>query len=79
MAYPLEVYKPGAYRVIWSPEEHAAVLTDGWSNQRPVDEEKPQHLAESTESYEASAALYGSAAPAPKRRGRPPRFQSEVA
>ena len=78
MAYPLEVYKPGTYRVIWSPEEHAVVLTDGWSNQRPVDEEKPQYLAESTESYEASAALYGSTS-APKRRGRPPRVQSEVA
>jgi len=72
MAYPLEVYKPGAYRVIWSPEEHAQAKEEGWGDQKDPDQE-PRYSAMHEIAEDIKAGTF------PKRRGRPPRVQSEVA
>lgn len=33
--YPMEVYKDGVVRVTWSPEEHAVLKKQGWTDEAP--------------------------------------------
>lgn len=51
MRYPMEVYRAGATRVIWSHEEHLAVKADGWMDEKVphVPLESSAGLAEPTE------------------------------
>ncbi len=35
MFYPKQLYRDGRYRVVHSPEEHASLESEGWSDEKP--------------------------------------------
>ncbi len=67
MTYPREIFKDGGYRVVFGPEEHAALKKEAWSDERqavePLEANKPELMR--TDANQ----------PEPKRRGRPPKVR----
>lgn len=76
MEFPTTVYRDGLYEVCFGLEQYRELRADGWKDEKPEGEVQSLSAA----AYQAGLQIViASKLNAPKRRGRPPNSEREVA